>query len=184
MRYQRKPGGDLLSTTLVRVADPHPDPPPFRGRESAIHMSYSGVNIGRHPRGTLRPSFALLSSLTKSRALATLEGEGAGKAGCRLHPWVPCKQKSTGVGPQVSRTAPAFPARWFYGLLRALPGDRAFLSPSPVRCARDINCLMCGHRHQVNASVGASGPHDFAVRKFRRSSCAVTRVHRIPPQRS
>ena len=25
---------------------------------------------------------------------------------------------------------PAFPAQWFYALLRALPGDRAFLSPS------------------------------------------------------
>src|ERR1700736_973059 len=25
---------------------------------------------------------------------------------------------------------PAFPAQWFYGLFRALPGDRAFLSPS------------------------------------------------------
>jgi hypothetical protein len=29
---------------------------------------------------------------------------------------------------------PAFPARWFYGFLRALPGDRAFLPPSSTRC--------------------------------------------------
>jgi hypothetical protein len=28
------------------------------------------------------------------------------------------------------RKHPAFPAQWFYGLFRALPGDRAFLSPS------------------------------------------------------
>src|ERR1700742_3642241 len=27
--------------------------------------------------------------------------------------------------------SPAFPAQWFYGLFRALPGDRAFLPPSP-----------------------------------------------------
>src|SRR6266851_10128556 len=27
---------------------------------------------------------------------------------------------------------PTFPAQWFYGFLRALPGDRAFLSPSPA----------------------------------------------------
>ncbi len=26
-------GGDLLSANSVLVADPHPDPPPFRGRE-------------------------------------------------------------------------------------------------------------------------------------------------------
>jgi len=48
---------------------------------------------------------------------------------------------------------PAFPAQWLYGLLRARPGDR----------------LSC-HRHQQNyfrqldASTGASGPHDFTVR--------------------
>jgi len=43
----------------------------------------------------------------------------------------------------------------FYSLFRALPGDRAFLPPSPARCE--------DHR-QLDASVGASGPHDFAVR--------------------
>src|SRR5215831_918875 len=26
---------------------------------------------------------------------------------------------------------PAFPAQWFYGFLRALPGERPFLSPLP-----------------------------------------------------
>ena len=55
--------------------------------------------------------------------------EGAGKAGCRLHPWVPCKE-STGAGPQVNRKHPGFPCAVVYGLLRAPPGDRAFLPPS------------------------------------------------------
>ena len=55
---------------------------------------------------------------------------------------------------------PAFPARWFYGLFRALPGDRAFLPPSPAEAAS----------RELDASVGASGPHDFAVRLTRRSS--------------
>src|ERR1700738_795815 len=49
---------------------------------------------------------------------------------------------------------PAFPAQWFYSLYRALPGDRACLPPSPRR----INPA------KLDASVGASGPHDFAVR--------------------
>jgi len=43
----------------------------------------------------------------------------------------------------------------FNGLLRALLGDRAFLPPSP---AEDFF-------RQLDASVGASGPHDFAVRE-------------------
>src|ERR1700676_2566875 len=33
---------------------------------------------------------------------------------------------------------PAFPAQWFYGLLRALPGDRACLSPSPALLLADL----------------------------------------------
>jgi hypothetical protein len=53
-----------------------------------------------------------------------------------------------------SGNTPAFPAQWFYGLLRALPGDRAFLPPSPSRIAPQ----------ELDTSVGVSGPHDFAVR--------------------
>src|ERR1700743_429729 len=49
---------------------------------------------------------------------------------------------------------PAFPARWCYGLLRALPGDRACLPPSPSkRLLRELD-----------ASVGGGGQHAFAVR--------------------
>jgi hypothetical protein len=66
---------------------------------------------------------------------------------------------------------PAFPARWFYGFLRALPGDRAFLPPSQA--------TMRKHCRSLDLSVERSGPHDFAVR-----SSALRRahryVHRIP----
>jgi hypothetical protein len=41
-----------------------------------------------------------------------------------------------------------------YGLLRALPGDRAVLPPSLAQIIL----------RKLDASVGASGPHDFAVR--------------------
>ena len=63
---------------------------------------------------------------------------------------------------QVCRDHPAFPAQWFYGLFRALPGDRAFLPPSQAQCASIVAHL--------NASVGASGPHGFAVRELMLSS--------------
>jgi hypothetical protein len=64
---------------------------------------------------------------------------------------------------------PAFPAQWFYGLYRALPGDHACLTPSPALLLADLT-----------PTIGASEPHDFAVR----CSTFVTRaarVHRIPP---
>jgi hypothetical protein len=86
----------------------------------------------------------------------------------------PRATKSTGVGPQVNRSNAGFPCAVVYGLLRALPGDRAFLPPSSARCASIVANL--------NASIGAPGPHDFAVRDIRRSSLAVSRVHRIPPR--
>jgi hypothetical protein len=41
-----------------------------------------------------------------------------------------------------------------YGLLRALPGDRALLPPSPAKITF----------RELDASVEASGPHDFAIR--------------------
>src|SRR5258705_10083249 len=97
--------------------------------------------------------------------------------------------------------SPGIPARnGFNGFLRALPGDRACLPPSSA----DIGCLSpvgptC--LRELDASVGASGPHDFAVRSKHLSSArfAIThrlirtrpaiasrakrcRVHRIPPR--
>jgi hypothetical protein len=44
----------------------------------------------------------------------------------------------------------------FNGFLRTLPGDRAFLPPSP----RNAKALS-----RVDVSVETSGPHDFAVRR-------------------
>jgi hypothetical protein len=87
--------------------------------------------------------------------------EGAGKAGCRLHPWVPCNKKHGGRTTGSTGNTPAFPARWF----------TAYFVLSPV------TGLSC-HRHPrdtsraLSASVGARGPHDFAVRKQSRSSFA------------
>ncbi len=78
---------------------------------------------------------------TQLRALATeyvrvlllasrpLQSEGAGKAGCRLHPWVPCK-KSTGVGPQVQPETLRLSLRDGLRFTPRSPGDRAFLPPS------------------------------------------------------
>jgi hypothetical protein len=52
----------------------------------------------------------------------------------------------------------------FNSFLRALPGDRAFLPPSSA----DIGWSAPGRADfasaRLDASVGASGPHDFAVR--------------------
>src|SRR5215207_3534526 len=119
----------------------------------------------------------VLPELSKFFCL-TLETEGAGNAGCTLHPRsrVPIAQRKAHTSIQVSGNTPTSPAQWLYGLLRALPGERA-----------------CCHRHrqdtsrQLDASVAAPGPHDLAVRgqRFvrREKTPDATRVHRIPSQR-
>ena len=104
------------------------------------------------------------------------EIKGAGNAGCPMHPQprVQRSRKHTSVV-TVGLTGITRHSRtqWFYGLFRALPGDRALLSPSPAEDAS----------RQLDASVEASGPHDFAVRNKARSSVSAIRVHRIPRPR-
>jgi hypothetical protein len=62
----------------------------------------------------------------------------------------------------------------------ALPGDRALLPPSSA----DMFCLSPvgpTQLRQLDASVGASGPHDFAVRNIVSRPLAVDRSRGNPP---
>src|SRR5438477_4124848 len=105
--------------------------------------------INPRSRGAMSPELLHIRRIT-------LEVEGAGNAGCTLHPRsrVPkmCIMAHTSI--QVSGNTPTSPAQWLYGLLRALPGERAFFA---TVTARDIYT-------QLSASIAAPGPHDFAVR--------------------
>jgi hypothetical protein len=75
-----------------------------------------------------------------------------------------------------SGNTPAFPAQWFYGFLRALPGERLSCHRRPCR-----NLFP----RELDTSAGVSGPHDFAVREAAPFVSALiapeaARVHRIP----
>jgi hypothetical protein len=94
-----------------------------------------------------------------------LQTEGAGNAGRPMRPIAACAMllvERTRVS-QVTPESPGIPRAMVYGLLRALPGDQTFLSPSPVRRSSS---------HELDASLEASEPHDFAVRLARHSSKA------------
>src|SRR6202047_2334122 len=94
-------------------------------------------------RGAMRPRFA--------GNFLTLQSEGAGNTGCTLHPRSrvqQCTKKRTRAY-RFSGGNPAFPAQWFYGLFRALPGDRAFLSPSSARLSAN---LMPASGHQAHTT--------------------------------
>src|SRR6266403_5188764 len=45
---------------------------------------------------------------------------------------------------------PAFPAQWFYGLLRALPGDPACLTPSPALLLADLTPALGRQNHTTS----------------------------------
>ena len=65
---------------------------------------------------------------------------------------------------------PAFPAQWFYGLYRALPGDRAFLPPSPARfCSANLTPASGCQDHT---------PLPSASSRARRRNLASTASHR------
>ena len=110
--------------------------------------------------------------------------EGVGNAGCPMHPQprvhfvVVGRTRVTTSTPE----SPGIPARnGFNGFLRALPGDRACLPPSSA----DMFCLSPvgpTQLRELDASVGASGPHDFAVRCNISRPRAVdrSRAHRPP----
>ena len=80
-------------------------------------------------------------------------------AGCPMHPQ-PRVQKYGEAHDRrhherLTKDHAAFPAQWFYGFSRALPGDRATCHRRPRIC--------CYAPRTLDASVGASGPHGFAV---------------------
>ena len=105
----------------------------------------------------------------------SIRTRGRRESRVRAAPAVSCANMhiKTHTSIQVQRRHPGLPCAMVYGLLRALPGERLFLPPSPLRSFAT---------QELGASVGASGPHGFAVRVGSRSSCASFRVHCIPPR--
>src|SRR6266849_4047109 len=79
----------------------------------------------------------------------------------------------TTVTPEITRHSPR---NGFNGFLRALPGDRACLSPSSADMARQ-NPVGLAHLRKLDAGVEASGPHDFAVRGKHRPSAYHSSAH-------
>jgi hypothetical protein len=97
-----------------------------------------------------------------------------GRRECRVHaaPVVSCAidTKNTHTSIQVQRRHPTFPAQWLYDLYRALPGRAGLV----VTVALEKLASQ-----ELDASIGASGPHDFAVRISTVRQRRI-HVHRIP----
>jgi hypothetical protein len=119
-------------------------------RSALARVSKDGPRVTPpHSRGAIRPGFA-----------QAVPSEIRGRRECRArraHPQPRVQSKKAHelvtAGRRFARHSPR---NGFNGFLRALPGDRA------VCHRRQRSCLR-----QLDASIGASGPHDFAVRSAR-----------------
>jgi hypothetical protein len=104
-------------------------------------------------------------------ARSALRSEGAGNAGRPMRPIAACAMgvvERTRVS-QVTPESPGIPRAMVYGLFRALPGDRAFLPPSPALLSANLTPASGCQDHTTSPS--ASAPF------VKGAAC----VHRIPP---
>src|SRR5882672_11977217 len=69
------------------------------------------------------------SELSERTTLGT--EEGAGKAGCPPHPWSACNKKARGRTTGTGGSS-GLPCATVLRLIRDLPGDHAWLPPSPA----------------------------------------------------
>ena len=118
-------------------------------------------------RDMICPRFAVRS--------AALNLEGAGKAGCRSHPWVPCNKKHGGRTTGVTGNS-GFPCAMVLRLTSCSPRrDRACLSPSPARCVGVSQAFRLPQGRQVH-TTSPSVVHALVSRAHH--------GHRISPQHS
>jgi len=139
-------------------------------REKAV-IAPIFANTNLRSRRAFRTSFAVdvpPSSIRGRRAAQ----EGAGNAGRPERPRPRVQRKAHELETTVTPESPGIP--------RAMVLTVSFVL-FPVTG-------LCCHRHrwnlfrQLDASVGASEPHDFAVRKAKRLRQCAPCVHRIPPR--
>jgi hypothetical protein len=130
----RVPDAVRHAVTLRRAKEATPiavaQAPPPAHREEALRCVWGTTIV--EGLAWARILAACSPELCFASSPCPLMKEGAGKTGCRLGPTVHCAkvalrkaaQRHTGEAKQ-----PAFPAQRFYGLCRALPGERCTIAP-------------------------------------------------------
>ena len=99
--------------------------------------------------------------------------EGAGKAGCRLHPQPHAQgKKAHELVTTGSPESAGFPCAVVLTACFVLAPETGLCCLRPLRDAK--------HHRKVDISVGISGPHDFAVHISAVRQRVAESVHRIP----
>ena len=119
--------------------------------QSTIHFPNSSEDMNPHSRGANCARVVLRTTLEIKRAQGmpgALAAPVASRGDERNH----ASQVTTGTP-----RSPAFPARWFYDFLRALPGDQALLPPSPAKRLADLTPALGRQNHTSSSSADQRG---------------------------
>jgi hypothetical protein len=121
-------------------------------------MSAIALTLGSPRARGRREAFSRQHFARVLQIAFALKKEGAGKTGCALHPRsrVQTVHQETHTSIQVQRRQSGLPCAMALRLISCSPRRPGFL-------ATVANELL----RRLDASVGASGPHDFAVRNTR-----------------
>jgi hypothetical protein len=153
--------------------------PAFRGDDAPCVARSHTTNCSRFNFQTASPC---ADTASRSRGLNMpevcqkfpypLDRRAQGIPGARCTRGLVCKvHKETHTSIQVQRRQSGIPRAMVYGLSRALPGDRAFLPPSPLRSLLLKNLTPASGRQDHTTSPSASGAFVKGA----------IHVHRIPP---
>jgi hypothetical protein len=150
--------------------------PRVSNHEATVVLSWIRISNSGHPSQTHPRDLAAYPRefCQKIPALSHRRAQGMPGAWCaRSRAW--CVESTRVSHHGHTGNTRHSPRNGFNGFLRALPGDRACLSPSLARRVRPVRADIAIRK--LDAGVEASGPHDFAVR------CRAVRLsaHQRPP---
>jgi hypothetical protein len=149
--------GVARHTLKPRSADrpPTPDPGSSPGQAPSPPRATGAWREGRSPCMTSRSRRRFCARFAKMSR--PLQSEGAGNAGRPMRPIAACAMSGverTRVS-QVTPESPGIPRAMVYGLFRALPGDRAFLPPSPALLGANLTPASGRQDHTFLPSASA-----------------------------
>jgi hypothetical protein len=135
-------------------------------RGSSPRMTSWNSHAPNHPAAPHARGFALKPHPPR-------KSEGAGKTGCAPHPRSRAQLLQRSAAPEHTGLAEAsgLPCAMALRLIRDRPGDPAFCDTIALKAALAA--------FELDACIGASDPHDFAVRQ-RPPRLATSGVHRSP----
>ncbi len=139
------------------ACSPHERSDAGRLREAAPVVAMLGFGFGFQTQARLRDPAAGIARVLLS-VVSLLREEGAGDAGCTLHPRSRVRFALTRTAHEHTGEAEAVrhPLRGGFTAYFVLSPGTGLSCPRHLRDAK--------HHRKLDASVGAPGPHDFAVR--------------------